>query len=158
MTTPRWRPERRTLLVLAAAVGALMLTPSGTPTVDAHDTPATTRAAAPMRPAVASVYGPGLWGNHVWCSQRPPYGTFRLRRTTWGVAHRTLPCGTRVTICDRRCVTVPVIDRGPFAVDRHGRYTRDFDLTLRPALVACQCSSWQSFGVRAVRYRIERGR
>jgi rare lipoprotein A (peptidoglycan hydrolase) len=32
-----------------------------------------------------------------------------------GVAHRTLPCGTRVEIYYRgRSVTVPVVDRGPY--------------------------------------------
>jgi rare lipoprotein A (peptidoglycan hydrolase) len=32
-----------------------------------------------------------------------------------GVAHRTLPCGTRVAIHYRgRSVTVPVVDRGPY--------------------------------------------
>jgi rare lipoprotein A (peptidoglycan hydrolase) len=36
-----------------------------------------------------------------------------------GVAHRTLPCGTLVTITFRgTSVTVPVIDRGPFVAGR----------------------------------------
>jgi rare lipoprotein A len=43
---------------------------------------------------------------------------------TMGVANRTLPCGTRVTLrYHGRSVTVPVIDRGPFVAGR------EFDLT-----------------------------
>jgi rare lipoprotein A len=55
----------------------------------------------------ASWYGPGLWGNRTACGQvlRP-----RLR----GVAHRTLPCGTRVAVyANGRIAIFPVVDRGP---------------------------------------------
>ena len=39
----------------------------------------------------------------------------RLRKPTIGLAHRTLPCGTRVEVTyGGRTLTVPVIDRGPF--------------------------------------------
>lgn len=39
-----------------------------------------------------------------------------LTRSTLGVAHRTLPCGTRVELYYAgRTITVPVIDRGPYA-------------------------------------------
>lgn len=69
------------------------------------------------RTAEASYYGPGLYGNGVACG-----GT--LMPGTLGVAHKTLPCGTRVRLRYRgRSVTVPVIDRGPYAAGR------DFDLT-----------------------------
>jgi rare lipoprotein A (peptidoglycan hydrolase) len=41
-----------------------------------------------------------------------------------GVANRTLPCGSRVKLRYRgRTISVPVIDRGPYAAGR------DFDLT-----------------------------
>jgi peptidoglycan hydrolase-like protein with peptidoglycan-binding domain len=61
-----------------------------------------------MRLRRATWYGPGLYGNRTACG-----GT--LRRSTLGVAHRTLPCGTPVTFYHRgRFVTVSVIDRGPF--------------------------------------------
>ncbi|MHB1859196.1 MAG: septal ring lytic transglycosylase RlpA family protein [Solirubrobacteraceae bacterium] len=47
-----------------------------------------------------------------------------LTSETLGVANRTLPCGTRVTIrYGGRVVTVPVIDRGPYVEGR------EFDLT-----------------------------
>jgi rare lipoprotein A len=60
------------------------------------------------RPAVATWYGPGLYGHHTACGQV-------LSHRIMGVAHRTLPCGTPVEIAfGGRTVTVPVIDRGPF--------------------------------------------
>jgi len=59
--------------------------------------------------ARASWYGPGFYGRRTACGGR-------LRTTTQGVAHRTLPCGTLVAVSYRgRSVVVPVIDRGPFA-------------------------------------------
>ncbi|HEX5983827.1 MAG TPA: septal ring lytic transglycosylase RlpA family protein [Solirubrobacterales bacterium] len=67
--------------------------------------------------AHASYYGPGLYGNGVACG-----GT--LMPGTMGVAHKTLPCGTRVKLRYRgRTVNVPVIDRGPYVAGR------DYDLT-----------------------------
>ena len=43
------------------------------------------------RSAYASWYGPGLYGNRLGCGGTLGPGTF-------GVAHRTLPCGTKVTL------------------------------------------------------------
>lgn len=69
------------------------------------------------RPAVASWYGPGFYGNRTACGQTLTTGMV-------GVAHKTLPCGTKLTLRYRgRSVRVQVIDRGPYA---HGR---EFDLT-----------------------------
>jgi len=54
----------------------------------------------------------------------------RLRRSTIGVAHRTLPCGSRVDVTwGGRAIRVPVIDRGPFVTGVH------YDLTLAAARV-----------------------
>ena len=47
-----------------------------------------------MRLRRATWYGPGLYGNRTACGQT-------LRRSTLGVAHRTLPCGTPVTFYHR---------------------------------------------------------
>ena len=69
-----------------------------------------------MATAIASWYGPGLYGNHLGCG-----GT--LYRSTFGIAHKSLLCGTRVRICYRRCTIARVIDRGPYI------YGRTFDLT-----------------------------
>ena len=69
------------------------------------------------RPAAASYYGPGLYGGALACG-----GT--LQPGTLGVAHKYLPCGTKVRLRYRgRSVTVPVVDRGPYVGGR------DFDLT-----------------------------
>lgn len=65
---------------------------------------------------LASWYGPGLYGERLACGGH-------LWPNTWGVAHRSLPCGTRITVCLRRCVRSTVIDRGPFV------YGRVLDLT-----------------------------
>jgi rare lipoprotein A len=62
-----------------------------------------------FRAAKATIYGPGFWGHRTACGQR-------LTRATLGVASRTLKCGTRVAVFYKgREITVPVIDRGPFA-------------------------------------------
>ncbi len=70
-----------------------------------------------FRPAQASWYGPGLYGNRLACG-----GT--LTPSTLGVAHRSLPCGAKLTLrLGKRSVRVRVIDRGPFIAGR------EFDLT-----------------------------
>lgn len=69
------------------------------------------------RPAAASYYGPGFYGSRTACGQT-------LTTSMKGVAHKTLPCGTKVTLrYHGNTVTVPVIDRGPFAGNR------EYDLT-----------------------------
>jgi rare lipoprotein A len=69
------------------------------------------------RPAAASYYGPGLYGGGLACG-----GT--LTPSKLGVANKTLPCGSKVTLrYHRHTVTVPVIDRGPYAGNR------EYDLT-----------------------------
>lgn len=75
------------------------------------------RPVAVYRAGHASWYGPGLYGNRTACGQT-------LTAGTQGVAHKWLPCGTRVTFRHRgRSVSVRVIDRGPFAAGR------EWDLT-----------------------------
>jgi rare lipoprotein A len=69
------------------------------------------------RPAAASWYGPGLYGNSMACG-----GT--LTPSTLGVAHKSMPCGTKLTLrYGGRSVRVSVVDRGPFSGNR------EFDLT-----------------------------
>ncbi len=61
-----------------------------------------------------SWYGPGLYGHRTACG-------YTLTQTIRGVAHRSLPCGTRITFrnpANGRQVTVPVIDRGPYVSGR----------------------------------------
>jgi rare lipoprotein A len=69
------------------------------------------------RAAHASWYGPGLYGNSLSCGGRLDPGDL-------GVAHNTLPCGTKVTLRHRgRIARVRVIDRGPYVGGR------EYDLT-----------------------------
>jgi rare lipoprotein A len=73
------------------------------------------------RHALASWYGPGFYGNRTGCGGR-------LGWSQLGVAHKSLPCGTRVTLRHRgRVVRVPVIDRGPYVG------AREYDLTAATA-------------------------
>jgi rare lipoprotein A len=69
------------------------------------------------RRSAASWYGPGFYGNRTACGRT-------LGRGTLGVAHKSLPCGTKVALRYRgRTVMAPVIDRGPYAGNR------EYDLT-----------------------------
>jgi hypothetical protein len=69
------------------------------------------------RRAFVSWYGPGLFGGHLGCG-----GT--LTPGTLGVANKSLPCGTRVTLSNGgHIIRVRVIDRGPYVAGR------EFDLT-----------------------------
>ena len=71
--------------------------------------------------AQASWYGPGFYGQRTGCG-----GT--LGYSQLGVANKSLPCGTKVTLRHNgRRVRVPVIDRGPYSG------TREYDLTAATA-------------------------
>jgi rare lipoprotein A len=73
------------------------------------------------RYAYASWYGPGLYGNRLACGGTLGVGTL-------GVAHKSLPCGTKVTLRrGHRTVRVRVIDRGPYVSGR------EYDLTAATA-------------------------
>jgi peptidoglycan lytic transglycosylase len=70
------------------------------------------------RVATATQYGPGFYGKKTACG-------VKLTRSTIGLANRTLRCGEHVSIYYQgRTLSVPVIDRGPYA---NGA---DFDLTM----------------------------
>jgi rare lipoprotein A len=69
------------------------------------------------RHALASWYGPGLYGGHLSCGGA-------LSASKLGVAHKSLPCGTKVTLRHHgHVLRVPVIDRGPYSG------AREYDLT-----------------------------
>lgn len=70
-----------------------------------------------FRKSHASYFGPGLYGSALACGGR-------LSPSTKGVAHKTLPCGSRVTLrYGGRQVTTKVVDRGPYIAGR------EWDLT-----------------------------
>ena len=98
----RWRPSRSGVYRVKAVAG---------------DAASKRDKVNVYRPAQASYYGPGLYGNGTACGGR-------LTPSKLGVAHKTLPCGTKLTLRHRgRSVKVRVIDRGPFAGNR------EYDLT-----------------------------
>jgi rare lipoprotein A (peptidoglycan hydrolase) len=79
------------------------------------------------RTVQASWYGPGFYGHGTACRQV-------MSTTLEGVAHRTLPCGTMVTLAYAgRQVTVPVVDRGPYVAGR------TFDLTYATCRALAHC-------------------
>lgn len=87
---------------------AVQASAAQTPTAVAASAQAAGRVTV-YRAAIATWYGPGFYGKKTACGQR-------LTKRTLGVAHRSLPCGTQVDIYYKgRTVTVPVVDRGPYA-------------------------------------------
>ena len=62
-----------------------------------------------------SWYGPGFYGNNGACGLVPG----GIQKDTVGVAHKTLPCGTRVVFRYKGVTVVAqVIDRGPYVSGR----------------------------------------
>jgi rare lipoprotein A (peptidoglycan hydrolase) len=93
----------------------LQASAQGTNTTAASESKAVKMTA--YRTAQASWYGPGLYGNGMACG-----GT--LTPGTLGVAHKSLPCGTELTLrYHGKTVDVEVVDRGPYVAGR------EFDLT-----------------------------
>jgi rare lipoprotein A len=66
------------------------------------------------RAEVASVYG----GSDGRCGSLTANGE-RVNCSGMTAAHRTLPLGSRVTVCHHGCVVVRINDRGPFVPGRH---------------------------------------
>lgn len=96
-----WRADRTGQLTLRVVASGLASTSSVTAT------PQVTLSVYAQ--VLASWYGPGLYGNRTACGEK-------LTRYIVGVADRTLPCGTAVTLrYDGQTLTLPVIDRGPYA-------------------------------------------
>jgi rare lipoprotein A (peptidoglycan hydrolase) len=83
-----------------------------------------TSAPGPATPAkkghptgIATWFGPGFYGKKTACGQT-------LTPNVVGVANRSLPCGTLVKVGYKgHTLTVPVLDRGPYA------HHADWDLT-----------------------------
>jgi hypothetical protein len=103
-----WRPRLLGPVVLRAVAGGDAVRAAAA---------APTAQVTVYRPSRATWFGPGLYGRRTACGQV-------LSDRLLGVAHRTLPCGTPIDVyLGGRTVTVPVVDRGPFANGAH------YDLT-----------------------------
>ena len=88
------------------------------PTASAASAPDLAARVSVFAPAIASWYGPGFFGRKTACG-------IRLTRRTIGVAHKKLPCGTKVEVLyGGRTLVVPVIDRGPFVAGRQWDLTQ----------------------------------
>lgn len=109
---------------VATATGATAA-PSATASTGRQGTPSPQSAPGPREgTALATWFGPGLFGNQTACGQV-------LTRRLVGLANRTLPCGTLVRVSFRgRALTLPVVDRGPY-----GPLHASFDLTQAAARV-----------------------
>jgi rare lipoprotein A len=60
---------------------------------------------------ISSWYGPGFHGNLTASGSR-------FNQNALTAAHKTLPFGTQLRVCFKRCAVVRVTDRGPYI---HGR-------------------------------------
>lgn len=104
----RWHPAATGTVKVSARAGANQ---------DAAGSGARGGRVTVYRTAHASWYGPGLYGNRTACGQT-------LSPSTLGVAHKSMPCGTKLKLRHgSRTVKVEVIDRGPYVAGR------EFDLT-----------------------------
>jgi hypothetical protein len=130
-------PPRFELEAAPTAVPTPEATAAPTPEPTAPPTPRPPTPTAQPAPVIAvpepqsglvlaSWYGPGFYGNRTACGQT-------YTPEIIGVAHKTLPCGTLITLTyGARTMTVPVIDRGPYVAGR----TLDLSNATRLAL-AC---------------------
>jgi rare lipoprotein A (peptidoglycan hydrolase) len=108
----------------AAPSPAAKPTPTRVPAVPIEIT--AVPAAATGSVVTASWYGPGFYENRLPCWQWLAANGLPIQflPDTWGVAHKSLPCGTQVTLTHgTNTVTVPVVDRGPYIAGR------EFDLS-----------------------------
>ncbi len=96
-----WKPAR-------SGTYAFRITPAGSAVASADTAQGSIRV---YRNQKATWYGPESYGTRTACGQI-------ITKRTLGVAHKTLPCGTKVEFFLRRTgkkIVLPVIDRGPFA-------------------------------------------
>jgi len=122
----RTRFQKTVLLVLLTATAGTVAVPlsANASTGGTAGVPGTAPAAPRVGvrgTAIATWFGPGFYGQTTACGQT-------LTPVVVGVANRTLPCGTLVRVSYKgHRLTLPVIDRGPYA---NGA---DWDLTAEAA-------------------------
>ena len=101
-------------------------TPAPTPVPTVAPTPAPPVPQPPVRGGAgvlvtASWYGPGFFENRLpcWPWLQANGLPIQFLPDTWGVAHKTLPCGTMLVLTHGpNTITVPVVDRGPYIAGR----------------------------------------
>ena len=104
--------------------------PAGRPDVSAIQPDAKARVVAIPQwrfDGNVSWYGPGFYGRRTACG-------YAMTEGLVGVAHRTLPCGTRVTFrnpANGRTITTKVVDRGPYVSGRQWDLTGGLCVALR---------------------------
>jgi rare lipoprotein A len=97
-----------TALMCAGAVSPAALASAGG-TSAPGGAPGGTHAKTGTKAQIATWFGPGFYGQKTACGQT-------MSQVIVGVASRTLPCGTLVLVNYKgHRLTVPVIDRGPYA-------------------------------------------
>jgi rare lipoprotein A (peptidoglycan hydrolase) len=93
----------------AASASAAASPSPGQTSAGGASAPSGTPASTGAKAQVATWFGPGFYGQQTACGQT-------MTPVIVGVASRTLPCGTLVLVnYKRHQLTVPVIDRGPYA-------------------------------------------
>lgn len=101
------------LALMAAVCLPAMLAASAFATTGGSSAPSGSTSATSATPSthpsgIATWFGPGFYGKQTACGQT-------LTPAVVGVANRTLPCGTLVSVTyDGHNLTVPVLDRGPY--------------------------------------------
>jgi rare lipoprotein A (peptidoglycan hydrolase) len=102
-------------LALVAAICLLaILATSAFASTGGSSAPTAATSSTPAQPSVrpsgiATWFGPGFYGKQTACGQT-------LTPVVVGVANRTLPCGTLVSVTyNGHSLTVPVLDRGPYS-------------------------------------------
>lgn len=145
MTIPAPDPAYRSDGALTS--DSVLLDPDHRPTPAGRPDAAAIQPAAPRGVVVlptwhfdgnVSWYGPGFYGKRTACG-------LAYTQEIVGVAHRSLPCGTKVTFrnpANGKVVTAPVIDRGPYVNGRQW----DLSAGLCKALGHCYTGSlyWKS--------------
>jgi hypothetical protein len=112
------RPRR---LVTPEPTPIPTLVPTPEPTPIPTPTPVRLVPGGPAVVVTASWYGPGFYGNRLPCWQwlQANGQPIQFLSETWGVAHKSLPCGTMLVLTHGpNTITVPVVDRGPYVAGR----------------------------------------
>jgi rare lipoprotein A len=93
---------------LPATLAASAFATTGGSSAPPGSTSSTSATPSTHPSGIATWFGPGFYGKQTACGQT-------LTPAVVGVANRTLPCGTLVSVTyDGHNLTVPVLDRGPY--------------------------------------------